>query len=797
MTEARIDVVIGTAQAQAGAQNIQRAVNDVKAGVLGLTAAVATAGVVIERMWRAAKQGAEFEQTWTRLDRQMGNFHSRAQLIVGDLQQISQQTLSIDRAAALASRGLAAGLNPDQLRTFTEAADALGDVLGTDLPSAFEQIVQASSSGRTQILASIGVYVDLEEEVKRLAVSTGRTTEQITKQERAMLTANAITKQAGDAIGRLSDGALSDAKKLEQVEARWRNLWLTMEQGAKSAVIGTLDALATLRKAIDDNNPFRKAMEVVERLQPGSPTNPKTQEIFGRAIVQNAQGALGRAPIGPTEPVKGLPPSLLAKQLDAERDRQGKALQDDLELVKMGFDGLSRLYDLDAQRQMLTQEDLVQMKGVLRLRDLDAQGETLNRQLELEKSFHDRRVRIGFESTEERIDEDERYRSKVFDLNQAVRKVEAETAAASQQNEAERDVARLAAESRRGQRLVDAARSEFEIRETMRQRDFDAQQAYYQGDLEMAQARFASDQEIAQKERHLLREQLAFKLRITREELDQILLLRQTGNTDLANRRLASQGDPLLPQGARQGLLESGTAKDMLLAERANGDFFAGWRRGLQQYARDRDSAFGMSQDMARRTAQGMEQGFQQFFFAPMDKHFRGYEDILDGLLNMTKQIVSQIAAQLMTVGIIQPLVGGLTSSLSSTTGLGSSLFSGVGGRDVRGVDVMKMRFASGGSFTVGGSGGTDSQPIGFMATPGELVTVTPPGKSGFGVQVPISINIMNQMPGAEVSAARRSMPGGGQEISVLITKRMNEAVSSGELDRAMRSRFGLTPGEH
>jgi len=38
--------------------------------------------------------------------------------------------------------------------------------------------------------------------------------------------------------------------------------------------------------------------------------------------------------------------------------------------------------------------------------------------------------------------------------------------------------------------------------------------------------------------------------------------------------------------------------------------------------------------------------------------------------------------------------------------------------------------FATGGSFTVGGQGGTDSQLVQLMATPGEVVTITPPGGS-------------------------------------------------------------------
>ncbi len=50
--------------------------------------------------------------------------------------------------------------------------------------------------------------------------------------------------------------------------------------------------------------------------------------------------------------------------------------------------------------------------------------------------------------------------------------------------------------------------------------------------------------------------------------------------------------------------------------------------------------------------------------------------------------------------------------------------------------------FAHGGQFKVGGVGGTDSQLVAFWATPGETVTVTPPGQSPVsGMNVTININ--------------------------------------------------------
>lgn len=65
-------------------------------------------------------------------------------------------------------------------------------------------------------------------------------------------------------------------------------------------------------------------------------------------------------------------------------------------------------------------------------------------------------------------------------------------------------------------------------------------------------------------------------------------------------------------------------------------------------------------------------------------------------------------------------------------------LFSGGGGGPLAGTSIAAARgdgfgagllgFASGGSFMVGGHGGTDTTPVAFMATPGERVTIeTPP----------------------------------------------------------------------
>lgn len=92
------------------------------------------------------------------------------------------------------------------------------------------------------------------------------------------------------------------------------------------------------------------------------------------------------------------------------------------------------------------------------------------------------------------------------------------------------------------------------------------------------------------------------------------------------------------------------------------------------------------------------------------------------------------------------------------------------------------LGFASGGSFTVGGGGGTDSQVVAFRATPGEQVTVKTPAQqaAGGGGMVQVVLNISTG-----VSATVR------QEIAQLIPQ-IQQAATAGVIDARRRGTRGL-----
>lgn len=258
---------------------------------LELSAKIFVVEQAFARVWAAARRGAQFEEDLARLNQQMNGFHATAQLMINDLQAVTNGQLSAAQAAQLASRGLALGLNPDQVRLFAQAADLLGDVLGTDLNQAFDRILDSLQTGRTQVLANIGVYVDLEQEVRKLAFATDRTTEQITTQERAMLAAKAVYEQAGEALARFGSDQVSAADELASFSAQLQDAVLELDRFIGKLLVDGIRALKDFAAAAQsaEVNPFRRADQALRALTPGDPNHPVTQEIFGRAIVAQTQ----------------------------------------------------------------------------------------------------------------------------------------------------------------------------------------------------------------------------------------------------------------------------------------------------------------------------------------------------------------------------------------------------------------------------------------------------------------------------------------------------------------------------
>lgn len=105
----------------------------------------------------------------------------------------------------------------------------------------------------------------------------------------------------------------------------------------------------------------------------------------------------------------------------------------------------------------------------------------------------------------------------------------------------------------------------------------------------------------------------------------------------------------------------------------------------------------------------------------------KSLQDVIKGLGQDIERIV-------LRKTVTEPLGNAVADMVKgSSFGGGGGLFGGI---------KNLFGFASGGAFTVGGAGGTDSQLVAFKATPGEEVTVRTPGQQAGGGAIVINQSI-------------------------------------------------------
>ena len=268
-------------------------------------------------------------------------------------------------------------------------------------------------------------------------------------------------------------------------------------------------------------------------------------------------------------------------------------------------------------------------------------------------------------------------------------------------------------EERRGAAIVKQTQLEVEIREAMQQRERDGLVKNAQAWLEYDNQVGASREQRYTHQMDLLRATLTKETQLTQDEAGRLIIAWQNQDAQLSQDILKRTQ---LTGIEREALERQYLTRLAAVHQEFSGNVFDGWRRGMEQYVRNTDSAFGFAAQMAQRTAQFMEQNFRTFFFDAMDEKITSLRDLWQSLGNFVKQMMAQILAQFATMMAMKALTG----AFSGGFGLGG-LFGGGGGlgggADAGGL-FGGLKFASGGP--VLGAGNSDT--VRAMLTPGEGV---------------------------------------------------------------------------
>lgn len=252
---------------------------------------------------------------------------------------------------------------------------------------------------------------------------------------------------------------------------------------------------------------------------------------------------------------------------------------------------------------------------------------------------------------------------------------------------------------------------------------------------------------------------------------------------DDAGRKAVGQADPFVRETERVVVGAQKAAREMLTFSEAVDRWLTGFDsdvtndvvKGINQIANqtramtvvveDAERPLSQMSVFAEEAARRMQNIFADWF-ATMEGGFKG---LVGSFVDMLRQMVAQLLAQEV-----------LTQFFNWGRGLGGSVGTGFG---TVGSRIGLPGFATGGSFTVGGMGGIDSQLVAFRATPGERVSITPPGRMGAGGAMAVVVN--NYVTINDETDLRRSMP-----AIIAETTRQSVAAAKTEIRSDMR-RYG------
>lgn len=172
------------------------------------------------------------------------------------------------------------------------------------------------------------------------------------------------------------------------------------------------------------------------------------------------------------------------------------------------------------------------------------------------------------------------------------------------------------------------------------------------------------------------------------------------------------------------------------------------------------------------------------------DRFARASDQLANATLNMfedmivkgesLKDVLHGLGTELLRLLLRTFVFDKLQSGISGF--FNKSIFGGGQGAGVTAANTSSGGFASGGSFKLGGSGGSDKVPFGGFGKPGETVTVARPDQGGGGSTPSIYINA----PGADAGTIERIR----EMIRSEMVPQIIQAASANTITKLRRPRF-------
>lgn len=205
---------------------------------------------VLERFGQAiyevANQGASFALLQNEFTKLTNAAQENSNVVLEGLQEASKNAISERNLMLAANKANLLGVADTQseLEDLLEISVARGDALGVSTTQAFDNIVTGLGRQSALILDNLGIIIDLERVTKQYAESIGKTSKELTEQEKKQALVNAVIADSQHLLKSGVSIQSENQSKIESLSAAWEDFTDILASRTVPILAGVSEALA-------------------------------------------------------------------------------------------------------------------------------------------------------------------------------------------------------------------------------------------------------------------------------------------------------------------------------------------------------------------------------------------------------------------------------------------------------------------------------------------------------------------------------------------------------------------------
>lgn len=225
-------------------------IDNLKSHWIAAAAVIAASMAAVYKAWGMIKAGADYDEQKGILDNLARKYSMTADSIVESMKRASNGQIANADLMQVALAGIAKNLKPEQLINLADAAKILGDSVGQNATVALKELSEALESGRAKALKGYaGSTIDLKDAFGELESKMSAAEKSQAMYALIMIHATKLQREQKTEVDETAD-------KIEQLEAKWKNLTTEAERFAKNVAVSGYERLFhpfdTLKSNIND-----------------------------------------------------------------------------------------------------------------------------------------------------------------------------------------------------------------------------------------------------------------------------------------------------------------------------------------------------------------------------------------------------------------------------------------------------------------------------------------------------------------------------------------------------------------